>query len=388
MRKSFALGLLVALCGVGNPSAKAGVYNFAEPKDGLGKDFLTFRSTVIALRDIGKVAQFRRTDPLRVVPDRIRYEQPLLQRYLLVASLASAGKIDRLTVEQKLNLSAYLLRCRRETEARDLLEPVVRANTDNFLLLANLATAYFYLNELERAAFYQQQALEAWPVRYDELKPAQKHFLDGGAWSQGDHQLYRPIEEYFLILIRERQAEERRGQKDYDSLDALFVDKEKNAFRPLNEKGDYEPGKLAAAEKAKLPTNAMVTVQQLLLWLPDDNRLFWFYGELLAAKGDIEAAKNVFFKDLEKLVHAKEFREHRTILYRTPIPPPPALADAKPAPPTVEEMKKMLDALQSQTPPPYPTKHIILAFVLGIGVGLFGVWQFRELRRRHQRRPS
>src|SRR5207249_8586641 len=37
-------------------------------------------------------------------------------------------------------------------------------------------------------------------------------------------------------------------------------------------------------------TEAIALVQQLLLWLPDDTRLYWLLGELYRADGDLKAA--------------------------------------------------------------------------------------------------
>jgi tetratricopeptide (TPR) repeat protein len=63
--------------------------------------------------------------------------------------------------------------------------------------------------------------------------------------------------------------------------------------RFVNEAGEYEPGALAAAEKAKLPPDAIAIVQQLLLWFPTDARLYWLLGELYAADGELESAQKI-----------------------------------------------------------------------------------------------
>jgi hypothetical protein len=85
-------------------------------------------------------------------------------------------------------------------------------------------------------------------------------------------------------------------------LDALFPlfdfenprPKDFEPLRFVGDSGKFEVGKIAAAEKAKLPPNAILIVQQLLIWMPDDQRLFWLLGELLNADGNIEGAKTVF----------------------------------------------------------------------------------------------
>jgi hypothetical protein len=104
-----------------------------------------------------------------------------------------------------------------------------------------------------------------------------------------------------MKLVRLRMAEAREAE-------ALRLKNEKppvedelpDAIWPVkfvNDAGQYEPGKLAAAEKAKLPggdfPEAIATVQQLVLWFPSDMRLYWLLGELYATKGDFTAAKEV-----------------------------------------------------------------------------------------------
>jgi hypothetical protein len=60
--------------------------------------------------------------------------------------------------------------------------------------------------------------------------------------------------------------------------------------RYADDRGNYTPGKLAAAERKKLPAGAIATVQQLALWLPADGRLLWQLAELAAAHGDLRQA--------------------------------------------------------------------------------------------------
>lgn len=382
------LGGLVLVSGfLAGPSLKAGVYNFAEPKDFMDPKaksewdkFYYFRPNLLLYRDIMGVALKRRDSPLANIsfPGRLPHEAPILQRYILIMYTGARGPWDKMSLDQKLNLSAYLLRCRREFEARELLEPLARTNPDNFLVFANLATTYYYLNELPRAIAYQTQALEAWPDRYDDLKPDQKKFLDRMGFDQADHQFYRGVEKSFLLLLEERQAEELKGVKSYTTVDPLFKDV-RGPIQFVDDKGEYVPGKLAATERVKLPVNHMEHVQQLLYWLPDDNRLYWLYGELLAAHGEIKAAKRVF-EDLKDMVPAKEFRRHRTILESTPNPPEPVDPNIREA--DIGVVEKKLDDLQN--PPPYPFRDLFLSFLVGAAVALFGYWQFQEIRRRHQ----
>jgi hypothetical protein len=55
---------------------------------------------------------------------------------------------------------------------------------------------------------------------------------------------------------------------------------------------------------------------QLLLWLPLDNRLYWLYGELLNARGQVVLAADVFRELVEGRRYApgRELRLHYRIL--------------------------------------------------------------------------
>ncbi|VTS02921.1 : TPR_9 [Gemmata massiliana] len=88
-----------------------------------------------------------------------------------------------------------------------------------------------------------------------------------------------------LKLVRLRMGEA-RGDKpapENELPDAIF---------PVNFANTVD-GALAPAERAKLPPDALATVQQLVLWFPHDPRLYWLLGELYAAKGDFIAARKI-----------------------------------------------------------------------------------------------
>jgi hypothetical protein len=100
--------------------------------------------------------------------------------------------------------------------------------------------------------------------------------------------------------------------------------------RFVNDAGQYEPGVLAAAEKAKLPggdfPEAIATVQQLVLWFPADVRLYWLLGELYAARGDAKAALKVMDEcvDSGRYSNRKVLMEHREAVKKAAsVEPPP-----------------------------------------------------------------
>src|SRR5205085_4989182 len=122
-----------------------------------------------------------------------------------------------------------------------------------------------------------------------------------------------------LINLRDREKLGKAGKADFETVDALFDDGKKppSPVRFVGESGKFEPGKLARGEKAKLPGNAIEIVQQLLVWLPGDDRLYWLLGELYNAQGgpkNIRAARMIF-DELAGFggrdVRSAELAEHR-----------------------------------------------------------------------------
>ena len=96
--------------------------------------------------------------------------------------------------------------------------------------------------------------------------------------------------------------------------------------RFVNDAGAYEPGVLAASEKAKLPPDAIAVVQQLIMWFPGETRLYWLLAELYAAEGDLDAAIAIFDECAWGLRYGnrKLLMEHRAAVR--------AAIDAKPKP--------------------------------------------------------
>src|SRR5262245_31775268 len=93
--------------------AQAGLYNTSEPDEGklpsrdksLGQRFLEFRDTLFRLRSIGM--------------DSIQIDNEIRRRYLL-AELAAQVPTAKLSVEQKLNLGAILLRRKKHDAALEI----------------------------------------------------------------------------------------------------------------------------------------------------------------------------------------------------------------------------------------------------------------------------
>jgi tetratricopeptide (TPR) repeat protein len=254
-----------------------------------------------------------------------------------------------LAEEDGVNLSAYLIRLRQYQEAIDVLTPLATPNCRNFMIFANLATAEQLAGgQLQRAFNHLQQAQDYWPRQWPGLSPEQLNW-------------YGRVEEFHLRLLRSRARE---GTSRSVSLDALF-----GPVRYVGESGQFEPGRLAAAEQAKLPKDAMAILQQLLVWLPDDTRLYWQLGELLNASGDLESAYKVFDDCIWKYrFDPPDLKAHRQTVLE-------ALQSQKPAQPS--EAGSWL---------PETRKIILWGSVFGLIVAALTYLQIREFRRR--RKPA
>jgi tetratricopeptide (TPR) repeat protein len=373
------LGLLacaVLLCGA-TPTF-AGLYNSSEPDEGkLGRDnfVLVFRDSLLRLRTIGM--------------RQIQNDNPLRKRYLLLAALGARAAPSSLTVEQKMDLGAALVRSGKADEAVNLLEPLARREPKNFLVLSNLATAYQRTDQESRAVSTLEQALAAWPAQMDKVDEPFRAFLQSIGWHDKAFSWYREAETYQLKLLRLRAREGliKKGKGDFQTVDALFDDG-KSPPRPVRfvgESGKFEPGKLAADEKAKLPKDAIELVQQLLIWLPEDDRLYWLLGELYNAQGgskNVRAARMIF-DELAGFdgrgVRAPELAEHRKDLLN--------YHDSETDEVSTFDVNKKIDEedkKRSEQATRIDWQTLGVGFGTGIAIAIFGMWQIQEIRRRQK----
>src|SRR5207244_488123 len=110
----------------------------------------------------------------------------------------------------------------------------------------------------------------------------------------------RRVEYHLPLVVWRKQRPERQD------LDPLLD------VRLRNEKAEYEPGKLAAAERKKLPAAAVADLQMLALWLPADGRLLWLLAELAAAHGDLRTASAIMDGCVSDFaLRAPDLRRHR-----------------------------------------------------------------------------
>jgi hypothetical protein len=143
-------------------------------------------------------------------------------------------------------------------------------------------------------------------------------------------------------LFESRWLESRhRPTTETEEPDDLFP------VRFVNAAGQYQPGVLAPTEREKLPADAIAVVQQLLLWSPNDTRLYWLLGELYVATGDVRTGRRVLDDCVEtggKYGNRKVLQAHRQAVI--------AAADALPKEAPAEDVPlAQPDTVQPAEPP-------------------------------------
>jgi hypothetical protein len=318
-----ALGLCLAL----TSAVRAGLYNPAEkPVWPLPEDFSSFRLLLTGLR-------------APALPPNVKEREPYLNRIKELTDKPA----DQLTVAERIEGSACYLRLNMPNEAITFLKPAEAGARGNFMVFANLATAHQMAGIPDRAISYLELALDAWPLTQEGFTPEQLKW-------------YRKAEKNQLRLLHLRQNEAQQPNQATASVDALF------ARRFDFQGGDepYEAGKDVSADDVRI-------VEQLLLWLPRDDRLYWLLGELLNARGIVEDAWQVM-DDLYRFRNynpGAKVGEHLHVLEEAKTPQ------------------------REEAPPPAPSLqpnwwHLVISFLAGVLVSFFVGLQVRESRRRRQ----
>jgi hypothetical protein len=365
--------------------ARAGLYNTAEPSEGPGPN----KEGVVKpippgpyhglLMDLRKIRAANPALPAALASSVGLMGSPFGQASVVVAPAMLSGiaqdrqrydylvKVEQLQAKKRsgqpneqdlVNLSAYLIRLGQYEEAVQVLTPMAGRECRNFMIKSNLATAEQLAApsdsaRLMRAAEHISDALSLWPKEYPGLSSQQLGWLEQAEKAQ---------QRLLRLRSRELRQQAAGAVRAAQGVDPLFGPLD-NPVRFVGESGAYEAGKLAAAERAKLPPDAPALVQQLLVWMPEDDRLYWLYGELLNAQGAARPAHFVLDYCLgQRNYNVPELREHRRILDEA-LPPevPP------PAPPSVL---------------PDRSKLLIVGGVGGLLIGAFVFLQLREMRRR------
>ncbi|HVS39240.1 MAG TPA: tetratricopeptide repeat protein [Gemmataceae bacterium] len=191
------------------------------------------------------------------------------------------------TTADRINLSACYIRMNRAPEAIQIL---TEADRTNYLVLANLAAAYQAINELQKAIDTETEALAVWPD------------IQAG-WTNSQLTWYRRVEGYYLKLLQSRRDE----PKPPTDMDAIFG-------APLH-RGAYGPEVHSWKLWDDLPPDAYAIVSQLLIWSPNDSRLYWQLAELLNTYGYVPDAVKIFDEiSFGGSLNIEAFKSHRKAL--------------------------------------------------------------------------
>lgn len=310
---------------------------------------------------------------IKAVDDRTSSEAKDLLRAVREREQQGTSK---LTPQEVVNLAADLLRLRDDasrSKAMNLLQPLTRRPPAGyeFMILSLQAHAHGVREEYPDAAVLADSALNDYdfPKQLLSLSPEQL------VW-------YRRFErEYYLPFLRQRSRNLKATVRD--GLDPIFPRPAKEKLQPVHfigNSGNYEAGTIAAAEKAKLPPDAIAIVQQLILWNPDDGRLWWQLAELYNAVGDIKAAARIFDQCTRELKYTnRELMEHRSIVMAAvdaQLEIETQLADTRKR---AEEEKK-LKAQEDER-----RRFLMVAVGVAIVIVIISYWQSREFIRRMRR---
>lgn len=272
-------------------AAKAGLYDPATPKLDLptspGLTALPFDTYRFRLSDMMVVGL--------ATPETKPRLEAIATRDRLLASTAPADLVVRGIVR---------FRLREIDAALGDWQQAYRRNPRDFWAISALGTGYLATGQASEAARYLEVAAELMPADWPDRDAAAL------------------VESSLLKLARLRAREQlvRTGRRPPESTDDLFG-------------VVFTDSGLSEADKAKLPANAIAIVQQLLLWMPDDARLYWLLGELYYAAGDIDSAATIFGECVDsRRLDARALRERRkAVLDAIAARPVPKVPDWKPS---------------------------------------------------------
>jgi hypothetical protein len=204
---------------------------------------------------------------------RVRYEEAL-------AGLEKAARTRALNADELADLGALHVRLGNPARAVAGLREAQRLHPRHYRIVSNLGTAWQLQGDLEHAEECLRDAVRLAPGNMQRA------------------------EELQLRLVRSR-----RQQPTRQSLDPLLD------VRFVNDRGEYEPGKLAAAERKKVPAGAAADLQMLAMWLPADGRILWLLGEMAAVYGDLRTSAAVMDGCVNEFaLRAPELRKHRQLM--------------------------------------------------------------------------
>jgi len=297
MKHSLSFSIFACLINVScNTSLLAGIYLQGEPL-AIPKNasFSQVRLILSELRALGIPADASQQ------PSEASLRPIYIQLNKELETKLNAGNA---TSEDKIRLGGCFLRLNQHAKAIACLESARKELTPTSVpqhqLYFNLAMAYASDDLLlERAIDYQKQGLQYFP------KPPDTTFSN---W-----QFNRRSELFFLKFLQEKQFNRDRRLSSQNSITSIF-----GAFESEWKKNKYTPGTASPSFLDSIAPDALDFAIKLLSCFPQDNNLFWLYGEILNVTGDSNSASKV----LDELVNARQMSsnpilfEHSRILRR------------------------------------------------------------------------
>jgi len=243
-------------------------------------------------------------------------DSPDRKKFLDRIAKQSDGK--KLSATEAAALATDLLRVGEGSKALDVLGPLSHDRKPNYFVFSGLAHIHANGGNWSDALKYHIEGRldTEMPAEVKGLSKAQRDW-----WEKLDAD-YVP----HLYRIRRDEAKTRgdlttKEREKFDEVEDVLPlfplphEKEpRSPVRFVNDAGEYQPGTLATAEKAKLPPDALAIVQQLALWYPGETRLYWLLAELYAAEDDLDSAEAIFNECADSLAYGahKVMMAHRT----------------------------------------------------------------------------
>jgi hypothetical protein len=284
-------------------------------------------------------------------------------------------KGKKLSAVETVSLTADLVRVGRMDEALNRVKPLVRQRNPSYFAFTTLAHVHAERGEWREAVAYQVAAMldAEMPAEVKGMTKPQRDWI-----AKLDRDYVRPY-----YQLKESTVTPRPDPADED-LYPLFPVAERgkphDPVRFVNDAGVYQPGALAAAERAKLPPDAIAIVQQLMLWYPTDTRLYWLLAELYAAEGQFGPARDIMDVSVSE---ARQYGNRKILVdHRAAVR---AAADAQPRKATEEPLLAAPASAEPAAPEPVEKQPISMRTIwiyFGV-VGLIALLAFiRAMSRR------
>jgi len=252
------------------------------------------------------VSRNGKIEPLAFDPFRLRFgdikgigiakEQPSALRKQYLGKRDELKSLRRPGFEELVRLGGYYYRLGDLENAFATWHKASQIRPPNYLAFSNLSLVLMMRGELLEARRFQADApamdLKSLPGITPELVK----------W-------FARVEVVMRNLLRMRNHELREKIPLMAlPLDDLF------GVQFVGDSGRYEPGQISAAQREKLPEDAITIVQQLLLWMPSDARLYWLLAELYNAAGEMQFAVAIMDECVNTRFQTELLREHQQLI--------------------------------------------------------------------------